>query len=392
MNAKDILALIQSGVFHGAEALGNPRRAVAPLMHALGGRAAMLGSRVKQAVQSGVYHGAEGLGNPKGSVAALRQVLSGHRNDYALQGEPGLFGKLKNRIGGGLQRLDAGLQNRGFTGLSPTAYLKNLGVAGKGAAGFGAGMLGKGAVGLAGLSAKGLMSGISAGGNAIHSGSAAAIGKVSKMFAALSASNGGLAQTIFMLSTLGKAGLLAAVPLAIKAFVSRILDSNRALGKWNGSIAASFNRLDVARMRSDISTAHGTSGSATELNRQMVELTREFQPIRQQLGIGVNLIGIWLVKLGREAIAARQILVQSFPFLKAIADKIAKEEEDLKKGNDDEPLGNQILNALANLGTGGGGKMLEPGGIPPREFIRPRRDRGEPNFVPGFGGIRRRRP
>lgn len=384
MNPAMLLAMIRSGVYHGAEGIGRATTSAAAMMRGLGGKAVGLGRRagaaigsgvkatqgIPRALQSAVYRSAEAIGDPLQSVAALRQRLSPPRNNYAPQVAPGLFGKLKNRIGSGIQSLNAGLQSRGFTGLSPGAYFKNLGLAGKGAAGFAAGTLGKGAVGLAGLSAKGLMGGISSSGSAIQSGGAAAAAKLSKMFAILSASGGGLSQTIVLLTQLGKAGLLAAIPLAIKVFISKILDSNRALGKWNGSIAASFNKLDIARMRSDIATARGTSGSATELNRQMIELTREFQPIREQLGIGINLAGIWLVKIGREAIAMRQLMVESFPWLKAIADRIAKEEEDLKKKQEQDGLGNQILDALGRHGHRDAGQFAVPGGIPPRGFVR----------------------
>jgi hypothetical protein len=141
--------------------------------------------------------------------------------------------------------------------------------------------------------------------------------------------------------------------------------ANRDLAKWNGSIAASFNRLDLARMRLDIQQGKATSGTAGELNRQFGELLKEFQPVREGIGNLVNIVGINLVALSRTALEGLKGLQTIFPQLKEAVKFLEDMNKNLKKGADEAPLGNQALHALAGRMGGGAGQQLPAGIAPP---------------------------
>ena len=80
----------------------------------------------------------------------------------------------------------------------------------------------------------------------------------------------------------------------VRAWATSVVDSRRTLAKWNGSISAAFQHLDMARMSRAMRTAQNTAGStrfAIEGVSQMEEALRplkEFSMSLQNIGAGVG--------------------------------------------------------------------------------------------------------
>jgi hypothetical protein len=204
----------------------------------------------------------------------------------------------------------------------------------------------------------------------------------------------GLGRSLLLLGRFaGVAGLVvtgvAAVAGALKAFVGSVLDSNRELAKWNGTLASSVVRLDMTRMRLDMQTAQGTSGTGALMNDEFGKLLTELQPVRQAVGNIANLAATGIVMLGRlyaQGISYGGIWKAFFPKLAFIAEVAEAINEWL--GNNKPAQGgplNDDLKALRNRGPLAGGNA-QPGGnlgagqmppfLPPMLPLGDRRRRG----------------
>lgn len=131
---------------------------------------------------------------------------------------------------------------------------------------------------------------------------------------------------------------------ALEMFVGTVSESRRDLGRWNGSIAASFAQLDIRRMQGDIKTAEGVSGSTAGLNAAYGDLLEELRPIRQDMMTLINGVGIVAANVGRVLAFVSKYL----PFVQLIhlaAQKIEENTGKAKAGRD--PM-RDILDMLTN--------------------------------------------
>lgn len=169
---------------------------------------------------------------------------------------------------------------------------------------------------------------------------------------------------------------------ALKNFVTGVLDSNRQLYRYNAALAGSFAKLDIAMMQLDIQQAGAVAPAAGELNDAIGELAKEFQPMRQGIGVISNKLSTLVVNSTRGVVWAlknQHILngiAAIFPLLGAILPFVKKFLDDEEKKN--KALGGALtddLRALQNPGPPGGmagGKIVppkQPAFLPP--LIRP---------------------
>ena len=71
--------------------------------------------------------------------------------------------------------------------------------------------------------------------------------------------------------------------LGMKAFAGLIVESNRDLERWNGTLAASFANLDILKQNLEIRQGKETEFTASVLNEEFGKLLQEFQPISSAL-------------------------------------------------------------------------------------------------------------
>lgn len=227
----------------------------------------------------------------------------------------------------------------------PVQYAQNLGLALKNAGQHFGPMIGRGAMRTAGG-----IAGMFAGGGGSGAVQASSTGKVATGMNKLANNSSGLPKVVGLFHQLvAPAALLGAVAL-LKKFTFGLSDSNRDLAKWNGALAASFARLDIAQMRMDIQTAQATSGTGSALNDALADVILEFQPIREDLGILVNLVGISATQAIKTMIGIYKQIQTIFPQFKEIVDGLHILEDEMKKKTPGQPLGNQALNALTRPG------------------------------------------
>lgn len=170
---------------------------------------------------------------------------------------------------------------------------------------------------------------------------------------------------VMFLKLAGLKYILDSLGSVFRKYTGELSESNRDLARWNGSIAASFNRLDIARMRLDIQQGRGTSGTTSELNTQLGMMLKEFQPIREGLGNLTNIIGINLIKIARVGIEQLKALQDMFPALKDVVKGLEDMNEEMKKGKPDIAAGNQALDDLVRMPGGGNRQRQLPAGIAP---------------------------
>lgn len=370
-----LLPLVQKGVFKTAEGIGSvfTRKTPQALGHAFSGLkgaglrgTAKIGDAFKgigQGVQHGVYNTAESIGkvfgqDPRKTFQEFQS--SDLRGGYRVQGQPSPLGRARTALGNYFKNYGPHLQNmRQQAGIIGQNAKQRLGGLFGGAVGRGASAIGAGAAGLAGMGM--------AGAGAVGGVAAAPFKAVAGIFAKLGAGTGPVGHSLSLFTKLaGPAGLVGMI-FGMKKFVGVLSESNRDLAKWNGSLAASFNKLDIQQMKFDMQTANATSGSASALNDAFAELLTEFQPIRQDIGILVNLAGIGIANGTKQLIILVKSLQDTFPFLKDAVAHLEAMEDELKNGKQQSPIGNT---ALANLAAMGGG-AARPAVQGPMPFLNP---------------------
>jgi hypothetical protein len=221
-----------------------------------------------------------------------------------------------------------------------------------------------------------------------------------KQQAALDKLMGGVQKAAMLFKALIVPAALAGTVALFRKLTFGLSESNRDLSKWNGALAMSFAKMDIQQMRLDIRQAKATQGTAVGLNDALMEVKQEFQPIREDLGILINLVGISAAKLLKAGIEGVKLMGANFPLLKELVDAAKAIEDGMKKDIQGGGPGAQVLAAVAR------GEFQEGGGGPaPRQLPRPpqagdiallpdmRRARGaflnpDPQFIRG----RRRRP
>lgn len=122
---------------------------------------------------------------------------------------------------------------------------------------------------------------------------------------------------------------LYSITKSLELFVWGVSESNRSLSRWNGQIAASFAKLDIANMRREIETGEATSGSATAVNTAFNDLLQEMQPIRQDISTIVNSVGVVAAKIAQGAAT----VIKWHPMVMAISFAARKIEENTKKSD-----------------------------------------------------------
>lgn len=252
------------------------------------------------------------------------------------------------------KKLDQWLQGKGMTGLNPATYFKNLTQALIHAVpAFGA--LAKQ---LLVTTVKGipLVGGALAGAGRVIGGVGRAVGQTAVGLAAapFQAIGSLLRGFAHLTGTVGNVVLrFAELRLLLGSFSFDISEANRNLAEWNGQIAASFQKLDVTKMRLAIQTGAATSGTASELNNQIGKLLQEFQPVREEAGKAINMLGIVVTRTMTSVLQSVKTIAAEIPWLKKGVDALDAIEEDLKKNNNQIPMGNQLLHGLIGLNRAG---------------------------------------
>lgn len=374
---------------------GRGLRGVSSVMRGLG-----------QRVESGVFHGAEAIGgvvgNPLQSARAFGSLAKRIGPSLGTSASA-LMGNLRNAGQQGFSgarglynRADQFLQSKGFTGLSPVAYFKNLGQALKPFATVVGGplfhktvMAFKALANITGISkiptlfsklAGTILPSVFGGG---HGGQSSRRGPGSAAILSVKTLLGPTAMLAkLFLELAGPTGVILTL-FGLRKFATLISESNRDLAKYNGRLAVSFAQLDIAHLRSDILTSQATSGSGTELNRQLADLIHEIQPTREALGTLVNVVGIEIVKASKTLIGIARTFAETVPFLRGAVQKLKDIEDELKRKNPGQAgLGTQIMERMMDMGNGQPNKLqrLAPppfiGGAHPRPGWWDRRGRG----------------
>lgn len=144
----------------------------------------------------------------------------------------------------------------------------------------------------------------------------------SQMAASMASRTGSLMQTVGgalsaggpAAAAVGTTAAIVGLPLLAAGFVAAtkkmgegLLDSQRQLAMFNGSIANTIAMTDVSRMRMDMRLASATSESTAALGRSMRELRETLQPLREMfytLGIEVVNVVVKMANFTAEAAAA----------------------------------------------------------------------------------------
>ena len=94
--------------------------------------------------------------------------------------------------------------------------------------------------------------------------------------------------------TIGVGGFL----FVVNRWTRSMVDSQRVLAKYNGSIATAVAQLDVQQIRLGYQKASATSGSSVMLSQAIKEFRKEFQPLSEVWGSISNTAEAAVVKLG----------------------------------------------------------------------------------------------
>jgi hypothetical protein len=299
--------------------------------------------------QSGIYHTGQGLGrvfdDPKGTAQSLMSGLrtAGRGVWNGTTGTRGAIGRYFANYSPHLRNVWEHTKTIGGNALHGLGRMVPSSVA------RGAGMIGAAGAGALSLGMKSL---------------AAPMKATAGLFDKLGSSGGGLFKSVTLFRQLVAPAALTGMVYGLKSFVGHVVESNRALGKWNGRLGASFSMLDIQKMRMDIRTANATSGSGAELNKSFSELLNEFQPIREGLARGMNLLAITATKLTTTGLQTLKELVKVFPKLQELIDAIEKMEEALQGKKQLNYQGNLQLIELARMGAADPKPVAKP-----RQFL-----------------------
>lgn len=156
---------------------------------------------------------------------------------------------------------------------------------------------------------------------------------------------------------------------ALKSFSGLIVESNRGLAMWNGTMAAAFLQLDLLKTHLDIQQAKATAGSAAAANDQFGELLQELQPLRNSVGTIMNILSVFA---SNTAIFMVEV-VKGIPLLggllAAANDYLKKIEDALKPKFDANDPMVAFLGALKNMPNNQRGALPPPVG--PRAPLPP---------------------
>jgi hypothetical protein len=165
-------------------------------------------------------------------------------------------------------------------------------------------------------------------------------------------------------------GLAAAAGLAVGLFSAGkalakfghdVNESNRAIAKYNGSLAAAFAKLDNARVMRDMQTATATSGTGSALAGQANELEEALQPLREIGGTMLNTTGILILN----ELTRMVKMLDMLSYLAGI-EEIAEFLENVFGGNKKD-VGDPVGEWGAKQGGLPPGLIPEPVPMPPRE-------------------------
>lgn len=153
----------------------------------------------------------------------------------------------------------------------------------------------------------------------------------------------------------------------IEQWTTSISEGNRHLARWNGSLAASYAQLDIARMNSTRRTADATAGSAIVLNQAITDLMHEFEPIQESLFTAVNILGIGAAKLAQ----LLAILLKYSPLLQLMLAVLNSIEQNTKKDNNAQDPIRDLLQGLARMPGNNAQMPIAP--VQPRAPLPPLR-------------------
>lgn len=164
-------------------------------------------------------------------------------------------------------------------------------------------------------------------------------------------------------------GGILAIATLLKTFAERVGEGNRELAKWDGSLAASFAKLDIHRMGLERDTAAETSGSAAMLNESLAELADAIQPIKNDLINALNFLAIIAAQTAKGAV----YLERAMPLMTLVETVVSvlKDMLNLQKQQGRDPIAD-FINAGKNLGGFGPRAPLDvPRPRPPIPPVRP---------------------
>ena len=105
----------------------------------------------------------------------------------------------------------------------------------------------------------------------------------------------------------------------LRDWAQTVVESRRALAKWNSQISAGFQRLDIGRMQRSIESARATAGTTQFALSGVNQLEKALQPLNdfrinlQNLHVGAITRGVTeMVLIGKQ-------IVLAMPFVKRIA-------------------------------------------------------------------------
>lgn len=150
-------------------------------------------------------------------------------------------------------------------------------------------------------------------------------------------------------------------------------DANRDLAKWNGSISASFARLDISRMKLDIRQGAATAGTTNELNNQLAAFLKELQPIREGVGTISNMLGISLLKIGTSIVQSVRAIAEKVPLLGGAVAALKAIEAELQKNGQKGFIGNTAFDVIGRATKPRDPQLIGDQAKANDVFLKPRR-------------------
>lgn len=133
---------------------------------------------------------------------------------------------------------------------------------------------------------------------------------------------------------------IAEIPGKIQEWGRQLVESQRYLSQYNGTIAGATAQLDADRIRRDIQLGRATSGSFQDLTQSQSRLEEAMQPARELWADVKNTVQSWLNNLGAGIMEGTNgIAVEA---AKALGIELKK--DDVK----DDPFINQAFHSMAD--------------------------------------------
>lgn len=112
------------------------------------------------------------------------------------------------------------------------------------------------------------------------------------------------------------------LPGIVERFATSVAESQRQLAKYNAQMASTYARMDYQKRLLEMQTAGATSGTSATMNRELMELRKETQWMRETWANTKNVVVTLAVEVARGVNFLNQYLMPELKLLALIMQKL----------------------------------------------------------------------